>query len=73
MSSAEKNAMLFDTLIFEMRKMANDLQALADRLATDTRNANRRRVYRDGQLIGLDGKPQAAFDDELIGKDGLRK
>jgi hypothetical protein len=75
----EKTQMLFDTLIFEIRKMASDMNDLADKLRRETKNA-KRRVYKDGQLvkeydiptIKLACEERPGFDDHLINNRGER-
>ena len=75
----EKTQMLFDTLIFEIRKMASDINDLAEKIRRETKNA-KRRVYKDGQLvkevdvpiIKLACEDRPGFDDHLINKHGER-
>jgi len=75
----EKTQMLFDTLIFEIRKMASDMNDLADKLRRETKNA-KRRVYKDGKMvkdcdmptIKLACEDRPGFDDHLINNHGER-
>ena len=76
----EKTQMLIDTLIFEIRKMASDINDLADKIRRETKNA-KRRVYKDGQLVKENLIPikklacehkEYIFDDHLINEKGDR-